>query len=275
MTYGQKKLVLYAMWILSCITFVVSVFLFNTTYDQYAFQITSASLLIGVCVYVVLIGSNKKRIDNVILATGTLFMILFVVLIPSIMTLIGRTYQEEELPVKDKEVLCYVEGLEITTTAENCKKLNEAKSNKETATPKEYVKTTNSVPVSSHTCYANECGDLQISEDECKTGTCCEIGDKWEWTNSKKICEDRQKSYERNNYVYMTLRGKSRRCLYSRKDYLDELNDKYIKALDGVSECHTMSIRYPENADMYDCEIGDDSAKASLDLGIAEYCLSD
>lgn len=270
MTYEQKKAVLYVVWLLSCIGFIVSVFLFNTSYDQYAFQITSASLLIGVCVYVVLVGSNKRRIDNIILATGTLFMVLFVVLIPSIMTLMGRTYEEEKLPVKDKEVLCYVEGLEITTTAENCKKLNEVKSNKETTTPKEYVKAINPVPVSSHTCETKNCGNLQISENECKTGTCCEVGGDWKWAKTEDVCDDWQDAYDKQNYVYLTLLGNTRECQISHKDYLNNLNDKYREAMRSVGDCKIKALKDPEY--YKDCDIYDDYAESLLKLGISQYC---
>ena len=79
----------------------------------------------------------------------------------------------------------------------------EETSNQETTstqkTNAEEVQTNNSQPIYEAdpiiTCTNEKCGNREVRQSVCNSSTCCQVGDKWQWTESQSLCYQMQQDY--------------------------------------------------------------------------------
>jgi hypothetical protein len=45
------------------------------------------------------------------------------------------------------------------------------------------------------TCNNEKCGNREVRQSVCNTSTCCQVGDKWQWTESQSLCYQMQQDY--------------------------------------------------------------------------------
>lgn len=49
------------------------------------------------------------------------------------------------------------------------------------------------------TCTSEECGNREVRQSVCNSSTCCQVGDKWKWTESQSLCYQMQSDLEKKN----------------------------------------------------------------------------